>query len=154
MEFGGHYLFTVTEFNSFSFKIEFVLCRLFGRLPFEDSNVVRLNEKIRKGLVDLPEEWNQVSKLAQDFVLKLLNIDSEKRMTSAQAMEHPWINLKLHRHLSHAVLKRSSVNLRKYIVLKRFQVCFLISFFKTLKVLKTFSIFNYFLENYSSGCVL
>lgn len=35
--------------------------------------------------------WERVSPSAKDFIARLLVIDPEKRMTAAQALEHPWL---------------------------------------------------------------
>ena len=36
--------------------------------------------------------WGQVSDEAKDFVGKLLVLDTNSRMSSSEAMQHPWVN--------------------------------------------------------------
>jgi len=65
---------------------------LSGVRPFNDTNTVRLNSKIRQGSFEFPEkEWKDVSQPAKDFVKALLTVEVEKRLTAAQALAHPWI---------------------------------------------------------------
>jgi len=37
------------------------------------------------------EPWGEVSQNAKDLIRKLLNIDSEKRISAKEALEHPWV---------------------------------------------------------------
>ena len=37
--------------------------------------------------------WDNVSEQAKDFIRKLLVIDSSKRLTAEQALNHPWIQV-------------------------------------------------------------
>ncbi|KAI9013645.1 kinase-like domain-containing protein, partial [Hyaloraphidium curvatum] len=51
-----------------------------------------LLERILTSDFDFPTEFfESVSKTAQNFILRFMQADPNKRMTMAQAMEHPWI---------------------------------------------------------------
>ncbi|KAG5186252.1 putative calcium/calmodulin-dependent protein kinase [Tribonema minus] len=63
-----------------------------GYLPFVDDNQTRLFRKIRNGAYSFhPEYWSDISDEAKDLIRGCLNVDAEKRLTAAQAMEHPWL---------------------------------------------------------------
>lgn len=65
---------------------------LCGFPPFYGDTVPQLFEQILNGRFDYPEEyWCNVSDTAVDFINKLLVVDKEKRMTAAQALQHPWL---------------------------------------------------------------
>ena len=66
---------------------------LSGQAPFsgdEDKDILKL---VKIGKYDfLPKSaWKKVSAKAQDFITKLLVLDPAKRMTSQEALQHPWI---------------------------------------------------------------
>lgn len=51
-----------------------------------------LFEKIKKGNYDADDPiWESISAEAKDIVAKLLTVDSEKRLTAAEALQHPWV---------------------------------------------------------------
>jgi len=65
---------------------------LAGDRPFNDSNTIRLNSKIRQGSFEFPDQnWKSVSQEAKDFVKALLTVDPGKRLTAKQALAHSWI---------------------------------------------------------------
>ncbi|CAO3615527.1 unnamed protein product [Cunninghamella echinulata] len=67
----------------------FLLC---GYTPFErDSNVDEMNAIIRADYTFDEEYWYGVSDQAKDFIEKCLTIDTEKRMTAHESLEHPWL---------------------------------------------------------------
>lgn len=71
-----------------------VICYILlcGYPPFNDRIDTVIIEKIKKAdLVFPPEEWNQVSLEAKDFVRKLLNPDPDSRLSASEALKHPWI---------------------------------------------------------------
>jgi len=65
-----------------------------GRSPFEDSNTMRMNMKIRQGKVEFGEAWAGVSQPLKDLISQLLRVDSASRLTAAQVLEHPWMQNK------------------------------------------------------------
>merc|ERR1719262_1099561 len=52
-----------------------------------------------------PEKWAGVSKLAKQFVGKMLIVNPEERLTAAGALEHPWIKDKAHHEEMHIDLE-------------------------------------------------
>jgi calcium-dependent protein kinase len=71
-----------------------VICYILlcGYPPFNDRVDTAIIEKIKKAdLVFPPEEWNQVSLEAKDFVRKLLNPDPDSRLSASEALKHTWI---------------------------------------------------------------
>ena len=61
-----------------------VIC---GRLPFEDTNTAELYKKILAGDYKVPKF---LSKPAQDFIRKVLEVDPEKRAKIDDIASHPW----------------------------------------------------------------
>mmetsp|Transcript_9299 Transcript_9299/g.19867 ORF Transcript_9299/g.19867 Transcript_9299/m.19867 type:complete len:358 (+) Transcript_9299:60-1133(+) len=65
---------------------------LSGYSPFDDDNDAVLFEKIKKGNYDADDPiWENISADAKDIVAKLLTVDSGKRLTAEQALQHPWV---------------------------------------------------------------
>jgi len=65
---------------------------LSGSRPFEDTNIIRLNNKIRQGTFEFPDkEWGKIDQEAKNFVKGLLEVDASKRLTVKQALDHPWL---------------------------------------------------------------
>ncbi|XP_018411277.1 PREDICTED: serine/threonine-protein kinase H2 [Nanorana parkeri] len=90
---------------------------LSGSMPFEDENRTRLYRLIIKGKYSyLGDPWPSVSNLAKDFVDRLLNVDSNDRLTARDAIQHPWIKTmaasssmkNLHRSISQNLRRRVS----------------------------------------------
>ena len=62
----------------------------------------------------LLQNWKDISSLAKDFIDKLLVLETNERMTAAQALTHPWLvsktagssNINLHRTISHNLIHR------------------------------------------------
>lgn len=51
-----------------------------------------LFEKIKKGNYDADDPiWEGISDDAKDLVAKLLTVDSAKRLTANEALQHPWV---------------------------------------------------------------
>jgi serine/threonine protein kinase len=51
-----------------------------------------LFEKIKKGNYDADDPiWENISADAKDIVAKLLTVDTKKRLTAEQALQHPWV---------------------------------------------------------------
>jgi len=66
---------------------------LCGFPPFYGDTVPEIFEQIMEANFDYPEEyWGTVSKEAKDFINKLLVVDSDRRLTAADALRHPWLS--------------------------------------------------------------
>ncbi len=65
--------------------------RLRGRLPFNVQNRKELFDRICETDVEFDEAWNATTADCKDFVRRLLARDWRRRMTAAQALQHPWI---------------------------------------------------------------
>ena len=65
---------------------------LSGRFPFEGNSHAEIVEKIKKDSFAPMEgfAWEKISALAKDLVKKLLIKNCKKRITAADAMNHPW----------------------------------------------------------------
>eukprot|EP00927_Polykrikos_kofoidii_P062402 TRINITY_DN57215_c0_g1_i1.p1 TRINITY_DN57215_c0_g1~~TRINITY_DN57215_c0_g1_i1.p1 ORF type:complete len:374 (-),score=47.91 TRINITY_DN57215_c0_g1_i1:124-1245(-) len=65
---------------------------LSGSLPFYNSVLHKLYRKIVERDLGFSEpSWKQVSKGAQDFILRVLQIRPGDRLTAADALNHPWL---------------------------------------------------------------
>lgn len=95
-----------------------VFILLFGRFPFGGSDR-KVKEQIKAGKYFVePDQWNSISPAARDFLEKMLVVDPIKRMTSAMALEHPWVkeqeqrrpkSLNTDREISKALVKFGEV---------------------------------------------
>ncbi len=62
----------------------------------DDDNDAVLFEKIKKGNYDADDPiWENISADAKDIVAKLLTVDTKKRLTAEQALQHPWVQGKV-----------------------------------------------------------
>lgn len=68
----------------------FLLC---GYTPFDQDSSAEEMQAILQGNFRFEPAiyWEGVSHEARDFIQRLLTVDPEKRMTAAEAMEHPWL---------------------------------------------------------------
>ncbi|PRP75093.1 protein kinase 1 [Planoprotostelium fungivorum] len=67
---------------------------LCGAPAFEEGKSTPLYDQICKGLLTFPtDQWMDVSDEAQDLIRKLLTVDPLKRITSEEALRHPWFQL-------------------------------------------------------------
>ncbi|EAW14359.1 serine/threonine-protein kinase [Aspergillus clavatus NRRL 1] len=65
---------------------------LCGYSPFRSETLSDLIEECRSGRIVFHERyWRDVSKDAKDFILSLLQPDPAKRVTSEEALKHPWL---------------------------------------------------------------
>jgi len=61
------------------------------------------------------EEWENVSNEAKDLVRKLLEYNSDKRISAAEALQHSWIvNVAPTNNVSKTVAKKTLDNLRNF----------------------------------------
>ena len=64
---------------------------LSGSLPFLGSNENETAKKVVNSKVDFTKLiWNEISKEAKDFIIRLLDKDLKKRIDMRTAIEHPW----------------------------------------------------------------
>ncbi|WCJ35056.1 Calcium-dependent protein kinase [Euphorbia peplus] len=67
---------------------------LSGVPPFWGENEKGIFDAILKGHLDLQSlPWPKISASAKDLVRKMLARDPKKRITAAQALEHPWLKV-------------------------------------------------------------
>jgi len=66
---------------------------LSGSLPFfHNRHLHKLYRQIVERDISFPSsQWGNVSKGAQDFILRMLHVQPEMRMTAEQALQHPWL---------------------------------------------------------------
>merc|ERR1711865_47593 len=65
---------------------------LSGSLPFFHNVLHKLYRQIVERDLSFPEQaWRSVAKGAQDFILRLLQVRPGERLTSEQALNHPWL---------------------------------------------------------------
>lgn len=70
--------------------ISFIL--ICGYPPFNGDDNKAIHSSILKGKYRFPvREWKGTSKEARDFIRRLLQVDTRKRMTAAEALRHPWL---------------------------------------------------------------
>jgi len=62
-----------------------------GYLPFQGDNRNEVFEKIASAKFHFNHnEFKQCSELVLDFIRKLLVVDPKKRLSAADALNHPW----------------------------------------------------------------
>ena len=71
----------------------YLLFRLGGYPPFSDEiTEYSLHDQICQARYSFPENyWKGVSSEGKDLIKRLLTIDPKKRITTAEALEHPWL---------------------------------------------------------------
>ena len=67
-----------------------------GCLPFEDTEIPALFQKVRNGLFHIPS-W--VPRDIQDLLRGMINVDPQKRLTIPEIMQSPWVYYKLPEYL-------------------------------------------------------
>ena len=91
---------------------------LCGYPPFGDDDLPSLLRQIQSGRYHFHKpHWDSVSAGAKDVVRKLLVVDPPKRMTAAQALQHPWIVAG--RRAPETPLPGAVTQLRQYTKLRR-----------------------------------
>ncbi|XP_056432563.1 calcium/calmodulin-dependent protein kinase type II subunit gamma isoform X7 [Gadus chalcogrammus] len=65
---------------------------LVGYPPFWDEDQHKLYQQIKAGAYDFPSpEWDTVTPEAKNLINQMLTINPAKRITSEQALKHPWV---------------------------------------------------------------
>jgi calcium/calmodulin-dependent protein kinase I len=94
----------------------FLLC---GYTPFDRDSSVEEMQAIMAGdySFEPPEYWGDVSEKAKDFIRGCLTVDSRKRLTAKECMNHPWLSLEEPVVTEADLLPtiRSNFNARRYI---------------------------------------
>jgi calcium/calmodulin-dependent protein kinase I len=91
-----------------------VFLLLSGNLPFLGRSQKELFRKIVAGSYEFKsEDWAGVSDDAKDLVSKMLVLNPDKRMTSEEALRHPWLSLSSDR-LSQIRLQGTSQRLKTF----------------------------------------
>ncbi|RLM66096.1 calcium-dependent protein kinase 29-like [Panicum miliaceum] len=96
---------------------------LCGSPPFWAETEKGIFDAILVGQLDLSSiPWPSISESAKDLIRKMLNRDPQKRITVAQALEHPWLKDAPDRPIDSAVLSRmkqfKAMNKLKQLALK------------------------------------
>ena len=65
-----------------------------GYAPFTERPNRSLRQQVMRGSFSFPESvWRDVSSEAKDLIRKLLTVDPRRRLTVAEALEHPWMKV-------------------------------------------------------------
>lgn len=65
---------------------------LSGDKPFDGNDIREVLLAIQDGTYEYNEEkWYHISSEARDFVTRLICTDVKRRMSAAEALQHPWI---------------------------------------------------------------
>ncbi|KAG2567985.1 hypothetical protein PVAP13_7NG283100 [Panicum virgatum] len=96
---------------------------LCGSPPFWAETEKGIFDAILVGQLDLSSTpWPSISESAKDLIWKMLNRDPQKRITAAQALQHPWLKDAPDRPIHSAVLSRmkqfKAMNKLKQLALK------------------------------------
>ncbi|CAB3991142.1 serine threonine- kinase Chk2-like, partial [Paramuricea clavata] len=79
------------ECDCWSLGVILFVC-LGGYAPFTERPNNPLKQQVMRGSFSFPEVvWQGISSEAKDLIKKLLNVDPSKRLTVAEALEHPWM---------------------------------------------------------------
>ena len=102
---------------------------LTGRPPFNGSNEEEIMKKIKEGSYDLKKyPWGVISEEAKDLLKGLLQVNTKKRFTAKQALEHKWFKIEKtksnltvynvkHRQLKDNLMKYRSDNILRCAVI-------------------------------------
>ncbi|KAG1121362.1 hypothetical protein G6F42_012502 [Rhizopus arrhizus] len=81
-----HYTGPEVDVWSFGVVLYVLVC---GRVPFDDTSLPALHQKIKEGQVDYPDH---LSRECVDLLSKILVVDPNKRETLSFVISHPWMN--------------------------------------------------------------
>uniref|UniRef100_A0A7S0GFI7 Calmodulin n=1 Tax=Proboscia inermis TaxID=420281 RepID=A0A7S0GFI7_9STRA len=94
---------------------------LCGYPPFYGDSDTQIFDSVRSGSFDFPEsDWDGISNSAKDFIREMLKMDSSKRFTANQALEHQWLldlDSNLDGDLSHK--SKKTADFQKYMGMKK-----------------------------------
>ena len=67
---------------------------LSGMDPFSSVDKKTVKRKIANNIVKFNQSiWKKISKEASSFILEMIQFDQVKRLSSADALNHPWIKM-------------------------------------------------------------
>lgn len=90
--------------NSVTFSHICSYALLYGRPPFETSDVKKTYKKIKECQYSFNEDIN-ISQMARNLISKMLVVDPYKRLTLDQVRDHPFLNEhKIPRNLPTSIL--------------------------------------------------
>lgn len=88
---------------------------LCGYPPFGGSNDDQILKKIAHGKFSFPSpEWDFISFEAKDLITKMICFDPNKRITSREALQHPWLNNASHAPVNNSTAKNIFNNLQNF----------------------------------------
>jgi len=69
---------------------------LSGVQPFNDDDTHKMYDDIMYGRYSFPDRyWSSISEGAKDLISKLLTVNPSQRITTVDALKHPWINVNI-----------------------------------------------------------
>ena len=106
----GHYDEKCDEW-SLGVIMYILLC---GSPPFDGLNNDEICNKVKIGKYNIKgEEWENISIEAKDLISKFLEINSEKRISVAEALNHPWFKVELRLQLTKVQMDSKILKLLK-----------------------------------------
>jgi len=63
-----------------------------GSSPFQDSNTMRMNMKIRQGKFEFADNWKDVSSSLKDLISSLIKVDPSARASASDCLSSAWIS--------------------------------------------------------------
>jgi len=91
---------------------------LCGFPPFYNEKLQLLFEQIMRADYYFPADyWSEISENAKDFVRRLLVVEPSKRLTSAQALKHPWLS----GHVPNTALPIHNDKMKNFVHIKKQQ---------------------------------
>ena len=96
---------------------------LCGYAPFYGENDKEIYNQVLKGEYDFPkEEWQHVSEEAKNLVQKMLEKDTQKRITALDALQDKWFKINKQKKTSNKLLAKNVLkNMKKFKKNKKFE---------------------------------
>uniref|UniRef100_A0A7S4HV92 non-specific serine/threonine protein kinase n=1 Tax=Vannella robusta TaxID=1487602 RepID=A0A7S4HV92_9EUKA len=63
-----------------------------GSSPFQDSNTMRMNMKIRQGKFEYGDNWKDVSASLKDLISSLIKVNASERTSASDCLSHSWVS--------------------------------------------------------------
>jgi len=63
-----------------------------GSSPFQDSNTMRMNMKIRQGKFEFEDNWKDVSASLKDLISNLIKVDPSARLSASDCLSQAWLS--------------------------------------------------------------